>query len=121
MQAVVSASAALKDDTPAAEPLKDGLDYFKIERLAAGGHDPGLFQCVVSVELLEQPERPGEVVHYLQARLVVVAIAGGRQRVDAGRVLVVLMSPEVLVRAAGREEDMSVRSIEIPPWYRVVM
>lgn len=97
------AAPAPQHDLAPAELLEDAAHVLERVVRAGAGLDPGQRQRRVRVEHAEQARRPREVVHHLPARLrVAVAVALGAQRVDARRVLVVLVRPQVRVAAPVR-------------------
>lgn len=103
VQLVAAAAPAPQHDLAAAELLEDAAHVLERVVRAGAGLDAGQRQRRVRVEHAEQPRRPREVVDHLAAPGPAVAVALGAQRVDARRVLVVLVRPQVRVAAPVRD------------------
>lgn len=102
MQLIAAAASAPQDDLAAAELLEDAAHVLERVVCAGAGLDAGERQRRVRVEHAEEPSRAREVIDDLLARVVVIAVALRVQRVDARRVLVILVRPEVRVAAPVR-------------------
>lgn len=102
VQLVAAAAPAPQHDPAAAELLEDAAHVGERVVGAGAGLDAGQRQRRVGVEHAEQPRRAREVVDDLLARVVAIAVAPRIQRVDARRVLVVLVRPQVRVAAPVR-------------------
>lgn len=106
VELVMPAAAAPQHDLAAAELLEDAAHVLERVMRAGAGLDPRQRQRRVRVEHAEQARRPREVVDHLAARRrapLRIAVALGAQRVDARRVLVVLVRPQVRVAAPVRD------------------
>lgn len=106
VELIVPASPAPQHNFPPAELLQDAAHVLERVVCAGAGLDPRQRQRRVRVEHAEQARRTREVVDHLPARFRVtfgVGVALGVQSVDARRVLVVLVRPQVRVAAPVRD------------------
>lgn len=100
VQFVMLPSSAPKHHLPAAELLQNRPNILQQVLFPTMRDDTLERQRRVRIEHLEQACGAGEVIDDFGARGVSGAVAGGRERIDAGSVLVVLVHPEIGVGAA---------------------